>query len=71
MYCRILQFFCDMVLIMKHNEDWGWPALCGPGSVLSEDIQWVEMSVLPTEPSLQPAQLYSDGVDGDDLPLYV
>ena len=39
--------------------------------MLSEDIQWVEMSALPTEPSLQPAQLYSDGVsayDGDDLP---
>ena len=55
---------------VARNEDWGWPALGGPGSVLSEDIQWVEMS----EPSLQPAQLYSDRVsayDGDDLPLYV
>ena len=43
-------------------------------SVQSQDIQWVEMSALPTEPSLQPAQLYSYGVsayDGDDLPLYV
>ena len=38
----------------------------------SQDIQRVEMSALPTEPGLQPAQLYSDGVsayDGDDLPL--
>ena len=44
----------------------------GPGSVQSQDIQRVEMSALPTEPGLQPAQLYSDGVsayDGDDLPL--
>ena len=59
---------------VARNEDWGWPALGGPGSVLSEDIQWVEMFALPTEPSLQPAPLYSDGIsayDGDDLPLYV
>ena len=57
---------------VARKEDWGWPALGGPGSVQSQDIQRVEMSALPTEPSLQPAQLYSDGVtayDGDDLPL--
>ena len=47
---------------VARNEDWGWPALGGPGSVLSEDIQWVEMYALPTEPSSQPAKLYSDGV---------
>ena len=59
---------------VARKENWGWPALGGPGSVQSQDIQRVEMSALPTEPSLQPAQLYSDGVsayDGDDLPLYV
>ena len=44
---------------MARNEDWGWPARGGPGSVQSQDIQRVEMSALPTEPSLQPAQLYS------------
>ena len=57
---------------VARKEDWGWPALGGPGSVQSQDIQRVEMSALPTEPSLQPAQLYSDGVsayDGDDLVL--
>ena len=57
---------------VARKEDWGWPALGGPGSVQSQDIQRVEMSALPTEPSLQPAQLYSDAVsayDGDDLPL--
>ena len=57
---------------VARKEDWGWPALGGPGSVQSQDIQRVELSALPTEPGLQPAQLYSDGVsayDGDDLPL--
>ena len=43
---------------VARKEDWGWPALGGPGSVQSQDIQRVEMSALPTEPSLQPAQLY-------------
>ena len=63
-----------MVLIIKHIFYFSGKALGGPGSVQSQDIQRVEMSALPTEPSLQPAQLYSDGVsayDGDDLPLYV
>ena len=54
MYCRTLQFCCDNGINNEmyfsifpgntsdeaRNEDWGWPALGGPGSVLSEDIQW-------------------------------
>ena len=35
---------------LARKEDWGWPALGGPGSVQSQDIQRVEMSALPTEP---------------------
>ena len=40
--------------------------------MLSEDIQWLEMSEFPTQSSLQPAQLYSYGrgaYDGDEVPL--
>ena len=43
---------------VARKEDWGWPALGGPGSVQSQDIQRVEMSALPLSPVTASSTLF-------------